>query len=133
MEDCIFCKIINKEIPASTVYEDDQFLAFLDINPVTDGHLLLIPKAHHQMMIDLPDDLLGEIYIKAKELMPALKKAMKADFVALLVVGIDVPHFHIHLIPRKLDDGLADFWPTKKYVEGEAMKIVEKIKSELPS
>jgi len=131
MSDCIFCKIINKEIPADIVYQDDKFLAFLDINPVTDGHLLLIPKAHHQMMVDLPNDLLGEIYIKAKELMPALKKTMGADFVALSVVGVDVPHFHIHLIPRKFDDGLADFWPTKKYADGQAARIVEIIKAQL--
>src|SRR3989344_458036 len=127
MNDCIFCKIVAGKIPAAKIYEDDQFLAFLDINPVTDGHVLLIPKAHHQMMIDLPEELIGPIYQVSKKLMERIKTAMAADFVVLSVVGIDVPHFHIHLIPRRSGDGLANFWPTKKYAEGELERVAAKI------
>lgn len=126
--DCIFCKIINGEIPAAKVYEDEKILAFLDINPVSNGHILLIPKEHYQMISDLPDELLSYLFVKAKELMRKLKKAMKADFVVLSVVGIDVPHFHIHLLPRYKNDGLADFWPTKKYQDGEMEAVAEKIR-----
>jgi len=129
MNDCIFCKIVAGKIPAAKIYEDDQFLAFLDINPVTDGHVLLIPKAHHQMMIDLPEELIGPIYQVSKKLMERIKTAMAADFVVLSVVGIDVPHFHIHLIPRRSGDGLANFWPTKKYAEGELERVAAKIRN----
>ena len=129
MADCIFCKIIAGEIPSAKVYEDGRFLAFLDINPVTDGHVLLIPKAHHQMMVDLPDELIGPIYQAAKQLMQRIKAAMAADFVALSVVGVDVPHFHIHLIPRRSGDGLENFWPTKKYALGELERVAAKIRN----
>lgn len=131
MSDCIFCKIVAGDIPAYRIYEDEKSVAFLDINPVSDGHTLLIPKQHHEKMIDTPDALVGELFVRVKKLMPAIKKAMSADFVAVSVVGVDVPHFHIHLIPRKSGDGLADFWPTKKYEEGQGERITEKIKQEL--
>ena len=127
----VFTKIINREIPANIVYEDEKVIAFLDINPVTNGHTLLVPKEPHEWMSDVPDELLSYTYIKAKELMPKLKEAMNADFVVLSVVGVDVPHFHIHLIPRQHSDGLANFWPTKKYREGEAEEVTRKIKGSL--
>lgn len=131
MSDCIFCKIVKNEIPSTKVWEDDKFLAFLNINPVTDGHLLLIPKEHHVMMTDVPDKLLSEIYIKAKKLMKAVKKAMGADYVVLSVEGTEVPHFHIHLIPRKFDDALPEFWVTKKYAAGIIVEIGQKIRKVL--
>jgi len=84
-----------------------------------------------QMMGDVPDELLGRAFVATKKLIPSIKQALGADFVAVSVVGVDVPHFHIHLIPRRHDDGLADFWPTKKYQAGEAEKIVEQIKAAL--
>ena len=83
MADCIFCKIIAGEIPSANVYEDEQFLAFLDINPVAPGHTLLIPKAHHPMMADLPDELIGPIYQAAKQFMQRIKAAIAAGFLAL--------------------------------------------------
>lgn len=129
--DCIFCKIAASEIPAAKVYEDEKCLAFLDINPVSPGHVLLIPKEHFASMTDTPDNLLSYLYVKAKELMPKIKKAMEADYVSISVVGTEVPHFHIHLIPRRFDDGLAGFWPTKFYGPGEMADVAEKIKEEL--
>ena len=128
MNNCIFCKIIAGEIPTEKIYEDNKVLAFLDINPVTYGHTLVIPKKHYTTMTDVPDELLAYCYTKSKELMIKIKQALKADYVSVSVVGLDVPHFHIHLIPRKLNDGLANFWPTKTYPEGELKKIAEKIK-----
>jgi histidine triad (HIT) family protein len=125
---CVFCKIIANEIPAAKIYEDEKCLAFLDIKPVSPGHVLLIPKEHYQTMADTPDDLVAYLYIKAKELMVKIKKAAGADYVALSVAGTDVPHFHIHLIPRRLDDGLPGFWPTGDYAPGEMEKIAEKIR-----
>src|SRR3989338_164357 len=129
MADCIFCKIVAGEIPAAKVHEDELSVAFLDINPVGDGHTLLIPKAHHQMMSDTPDDLVAALYVTAKQLMVRIKQAMTADFVVLSVVGIDVPHFHIHLIPRHNSDGLANFWPTKKYAKGQSEAVADKSRS----
>ena len=131
MSDCIFCKIIAGEIPCAKVYEDDKVLAFLDINPVNKGHVLIIPKEHHQMMVDAPDELVAYIFTKAKELMKVIKKALNADFVVVSVVGIDVPHFHVHLVPRFKDDGLENWWPTKKYEENEMQDYVNKIKNAL--
>jgi len=129
--DCIFCKIIKGEIPAEKIYEDDKILAFLDINPVTYGHTLVIPKEHYAIMTDVPDELLAYCYLKSKELMLKIKAGMKVDYVSVSVVGLDVPHFHIHLIPRSFNDGLAGFWPTKKYPEGEIGKVVKKIKNNI--
>lgn len=128
--DCIFCKIVAGEIPAEKIYEDDKVLAFLDINPVTFGHTLIIPKEHYEMMADTPDELVGHCFIKAKELMLKLKKALNADYVAVSVSGIDIPHFHIHLIPRFLNDGLQS-WPTTKYAEGEMKLIRKRIEKEI--
>lgn len=129
--DCVFCKIIKGEIPAEKVYEDENFLAFLDIKPVSTGHLLLIPKEHYPTFLEMPEEIIQKIMIRAKHLMEAIKKATVADFVILSVVGIEIPHFHIHLIPRHKNDGLANFWPTKKYSNNEAKIIAEKIKENL--
>lgn len=124
MNDCVFCKIAHGTIPAEKVYEDDISLAFLDINPVNEGHLLIIPKTHYDNMAMTPDHLIESLFVKAKNFMPALGKAVDADFVVLTVVGTDVPHFHIHLIPRFHKDGLAGFWPAKKYNTIEKMREV---------
>ncbi len=104
MNDTIFGKIIRGEIPATRVYEDEQFLAFMDINPVNKGHTLLIPKEHYTWIHDVPSPLVGEIFIKAKEIIEAMRKGLGCDYVQVGVVGNEVPHFHIHLIPRKLTD-----------------------------
>ena len=128
--DCIFCKIITKEIPASIIYEDENFFVFLDINPVRKGHLLLIPRSHYPWMQDVPDELLAKIFIVAKKIMIAMKKSLSADYVQVSVEGKDIPHFHIHLIPRDLDDGLHG-WATSTYQENEAPNIADKIKNAL--
>ena len=133
MQDCIFCKIVAGQIPAEKIYEDEKVLAFLDINPVHFGHILIITKDHFTWMSDVPDDLLGHSFIKAKALMVRLKTAMEADLVTLSVVGRDVPHFHIHLVPRYTNDGLANWWPTKTYPDGKIKEIAEKIKNTLHS
>jgi len=130
-EECIFCKIIRGELPSCKLYEDKESLAFLDINPVNYGHVLLIPKKHYKMMFDVPDGLLAEMFIKTKELMQVIKDAMDADYVSVSVVGVDVPHFHIHVIPRYHDDGMSDFWPTKKYEEGKIEEIARKIRNSI--
>jgi histidine triad (HIT) family protein len=104
MNDTVFGKIIRGEIPATKVYEDDRFLAFMDINPVTKGHTLLIPKEHYTWIHDAPDALVGDIFIKAKHLIDAMRARLGCDYVQVGVVGNEVPHFHIHLIPRFLSE-----------------------------
>ena len=128
-ENCIFCKIIKKEIPSYIIYEDKDTFAFLDIAPVNPGHTLVIPKKHYKLMADTPDDLVSAVFVISKKLMKTIQKATKADFIAVAVVGLDVPHFHVHLVPRFFNDGMANFWPTKKYKENEATEIANKIKS----
>ncbi len=123
--DCIFCKFATKAItPAEIIYEDDESLAFLDINPVHEGHTLLIPKLHYANMTATPAELVGKLFQRAQTLMSAVKEGTDADFVVLTVVGTDIPHFHIHLIPRYFSDGLAGFWPPKKYESDAVMKRV---------
>jgi histidine triad (HIT) family protein len=103
--DCVFCKIVSKEIPSDIVYEDDFVLAFLDIHPKAPGHTLLIPKEHHRWFIDLPDNLSDELFKSAKKVAKMLKAEYSGDFVRLGIVGTDVPHVHVHLIPQKIEDG----------------------------
>ena len=131
MNECVFCKIVKREIPSDIIYEDNEVLTFLDIQPVNFGHTLVIPKKHYEKMENTPDDTISAVFANAKKLMKAVKEAMSADFVALLVIGIDVPHFHVHLIPRYFNDNMPIFWPRKKYRNGEKEKIAEKIKNEL--
>jgi histidine triad (HIT) family protein len=129
-KNCIFCKIIKKEIPCNQVYEDKNFLVFLDIKPVNYGHLLIIPKKHVIWMQEADDKIIGSIYKLAKKMMLALKKSLKCDYVQLSVVGNEVPHFHIHLIPRYTEDNFKNF-PTKEYIKKEDLKILNKIKNAL--
>jgi len=131
MEKTIFQKIIDREIPATIVYEDDTMLAFLDIRPVSYGHTLLISKEPYVWMQDVPDELLAKMFVQTKKMMVAMKEALEADFIQISVMGKDVPHFHIHLMPRKFDDGLHGY-PTLEYKDtAEMQTYADKIKSRL--
>ncbi len=112
---CIFCKIINKEIPADIIYEDDNFLAFLDINPQSPGHTQIIPKKHYRWVWDIPNT--GEYFEIAKKIALAQRKAFNTDFILSRIVGDEVPHAHIWVFPNR--DILGD----KKDFEGNKNKI----------
>jgi histidine triad (HIT) family protein len=129
--DTVFGKIIRGEIPATKVYEDDAFLAFLDISPITKGHTLLIPKEHYVWVHDAPDTLIAAIFIKAKELIVAMRAGLGCDYVQLGIVGNEVPHFHIHLIPRYLDEPVrVSSRPEVSYEHSDEMSAyAEKIQS----
>lgn len=101
MNNTVFGKIIRGEIPATKVYEDDTFLAFLDISPVAKGHVLVIPKEHYTWIHEAPDELIAEIFILAKRIIKAQIKGLDCAFVQVGVAGTEMPHFHVHLIPRK--------------------------------
>lgn len=97
MENCVFCKIARGEIPCHKIYEDGDFLAFLDINPLSPGHALVIPKAHHRWVWDVPNA--GAYFEAAKKVALAQKKAFDTDFVLSKIVGEEVPHAHIWVYP----------------------------------
>jgi histidine triad (HIT) family protein len=127
MENCIFCKIAKGEISTEKIYEDKDFLAFLDIRPVSHGHILIIPKEHVIWMQDANDELISKIFILTKKIMAAMKKGLLCNYVLESVAGNEVPHFHIHLIPRYFNDGLQEF-PRIEYDGDEHQKkIKEKI------
>jgi histidine triad (HIT) family protein len=123
---CIFCKIANGEIPKTFIYKDEKFLVFLDIKPVSDGHLIIIPKKHVVWMQEVDDETISSIFVLAKKMMLAIKNGLPCDYVQVGIVGNEVPHFHIHLIPRHEGDNFRNF-PTKEYKEGEEKEIIQKI------
>ncbi len=102
MDDCIFCKIVKKEMPSYVVYEDELFLGFLDIFPRTRGHTLLIPKKHYRWVYDVPE---FEHYWKTVlKLTTAIKKSLNPYFTTYVTHGLEVPHAHIHIMPRAKTD-----------------------------
>jgi histidine triad domain protein len=104
MKDCIFCKIINNDIPSYKVYEDDLVLSFMTIDPVSNGHILLIPKSHHENVLDMPDDLIVHMHNVIKnKLYNMLKERLNCDGITLSQnneYGQEIKHYHIHLIPK---------------------------------
>lgn len=133
MQDCIFCKIVAGRIPSTKVYEDETVLAFLDIAPVSKGHILLVPKKHYETVLDIPDDAIKKMSLALKKISGALKTGVSADGISISMsnypaAGQVVPHAHFHLIPRFSKDGLK-MWPQGKYLEGEMQKFREKIVS----
>lgn len=133
MDNCIFCKIIKGEIPAHKVYEDGDTLAFLDINPVHEGHTLVIPKDHFENIYGLPPEICAKLSLVAQKIAIALKNSVDADGINIIMnneqdAGQVFFHAHLHVIPRKQNDNLAT-WPQKPYEEGVASAMQEKITS----
>ncbi|MEF8840130.1 MAG: HIT family protein [Haloarculaceae archaeon] len=109
-EDCLFCRIVAGEIPSRTVHEDEDTFAFLDVNPLARGHTLVVPKAHHSRVSDLPDDTAAAVFAAMSELAPAVERAVDADGMTVAVndgeaAGQEIPHVHGHLVPRFEGDG----------------------------
>lgn len=128
---CIFCKVGKGEIPHNRISENENFVAFLDIHPMSKGHTLVIPKEHIVWMQDASDEVIGGIFIYAKNIMKAIKLGLNCDYVQLAVEGEMMPHFHIHLIPRYFNDRLKRHITPEKYNEGEDKEIISKITSVL--
>ena len=95
----LFTKIINGEIPSHKLYEDDEFYSFLDINPISKGHSLLIPKVETDYFFDLEDSHLSKILTVAKPIATAIQKAIPCKRIGIMVAGLEVPHAHLHLVP----------------------------------
>jgi len=124
----IFTKIINGEIPSYKIAEDDNFYAFLDINPLAVGHCLVVPKSEVDYYFDLDDNLMGGINIFSKKIALAIKKVVPCERIGVAVIGLEVPHAHIHLVPI---NGIYDIdfsKPKLKMSDEEFKAIAEKIR-----
>ena len=127
----VFSQIARYEIPAHIVAEDDQHLAFLDINPLVMGHVLVIPKKEVDYIYDLEDDELAALHIFAKKVAKSLKLAVPCLRIGISVIGLEVPHAHIHLIPINSISDMNFSNPKLELTEKEFLAIEEEIKKEI--
>ncbi len=123
----IFTKIINREIPAHIVAEDDRFIAFLDINPLVIGHTLVIPKKEIDYIYDIEDGLLKDLHIFTKRVAKAIEKVCDCNRIGISVIGLEVPHAHIHLIPINSMDDMNFARPKLSPSQAELAEIAGKI------
>lgn len=121
----IFTKIVKGEIPCYKIHEDGKFFAFLDINPLVEGHTLVIPKLEVDYIFDINDDHLGEMMVFAKRVAEKLKKEINCKRVAVVVLGLEVPHAHIHLIPMNSEADV-NFAKEKLKLSSDEFKLIEK-------
>ena len=135
---CLFCGIVNDEVSAVVVFEDDISLAFLDHRPLFPGHCLLVPRSHFETLSDLPSELVGPFFQNVQLLARAVELGLDAEgsFVAMNNrVSQSVPHLHVHIVPRRKKDGLKGFfWPRNKYEsDAELSKVQKAIQSAIAS
>ena len=137
MSACIFCQIVAGDLPAETVLETDDLVAFLDTRPVFKGHVLLVPREHVDTLPDLPAELRDPFLEAAQRIAVAVKDALGAQgsFVAINnTVSQSVPHLHLHVVPRTKGDGLRGFfWPRTKYADDEAAAYAQRLRDALDS
>jgi histidine triad (HIT) family protein len=126
----IFTRIVNREIPAQILREDDEFLAFLDVRPIRPGHSLVVPKAEIEDVFDLPDSLLSGLLVFARPVAQAIRETTGAQRVGIAVVGIEVPHAHVHLLPIDDFDDL-DFRKAQPADDGDLAAMAERIRAAL--
>lgn len=125
----IFSKIISREIPAHIVAEDENYLAFLDINPLMEGHCLAIPKVDIDYIYDLEDATLAGLHVFAKKVALGVQKVIPCERIAVSVLGLEVPHAHVHLIPMNSMDDANFARPKLKPTQEELAETATKIKS----
>jgi histidine triad (HIT) family protein len=135
---CLFCGIVNDEVSAVVVFQDDISLAFLDHRPLFPGHCLLVPRNHFETLSDLPSELVGPFFQNVQLLARAVELGLDAEgsFVAMNNrVSQSVPHLHVHIVPRRKKDGLKGFfWPRNKYEsDAELSKVQKAIQSAIAS
>jgi histidine triad (HIT) family protein len=133
---CVFCEIVTGVRPAHRVFADEGCYAFLDARPVFPGHVLLVPRAHHETLTDLPADLVAPLFAGAQRIARAVETALGADGAFVAVnnkVSQSVPHLHVHIVPRRKKDGLRGFfWPRQKYAsDEEAARVAAQIEGAL--
>ncbi len=136
MNDCIFCKIALGQIPAATLYEDDDFRVILDLGPASKGHALILPKAHANNIYELSDELAGKVFVLAKKMAVAMTDALQCDGFNIVqnngeTAGQTVFHFHMHLIPRYHGDNVKLSWTPGQLTDEVKEEILCKVKSQL--
>lgn len=124
----IFTKIITREIPAEIIAEDDNFIAFLDIMPLVKGHVLVVPKQEVDYIFNLEDEVLSGLHVFAKRVAKAIDKTINCTRVGVAVIGLEVPHVHIHLIPLKTMDDINFTRPKLKLTSVELKEIGDRIR-----
>ena len=128
----LFTKIIDGAIPGRFVWADDLVVAFLTIEPITDGHTLVVPRAEIEQLTDAPDDLLAHLISVTKTIGLAQRAAWGAPRAAVLVAGFEIPHLHVHVVPRSKGDGLRGFfWPRTTYAPGEGEDYAARLREAL--
>jgi len=127
----VFTKIINREIPGQIIAEDGQFIAFLDIVPLVMGHTLVVPKKEVDYIFDMDDDTLAAISVFAKKVAVAIKKAVPCKRIGVAVIGLEVPHAHIHLVPMNLMGDINFANPKLKPTAEELASVADKIRKAL--
>ncbi|MCX7795848.1 MAG: HIT family protein [bacterium] len=129
IKECVFCKIIRRELEGYIVFEDDLSIAFLDIRPLTPGHCLLVPKEHYETIMDVPEELIGPIFKNAKLISKAIELGLSAQGIFIGInnrISQSVPHLHIHIVPRNKNDGLRGFfWPRYPYRDKETILDIQ--------
>ena len=138
IEGCVFCKIVAGELPATKVYEDEDTLAFMDIGPVVQGHVLVIPKSHYDPITKTPPEVLQKLITIVQKIAQAQCGGLGADGINIAqangsVAGQEVPHIHFHVIPRFKDDKHSWSWKAGKYdsqdaIQAKAQRIIEGLK-----
>ena len=136
MDNCIFCRIVKGEIPAAKIYEDDLVLAFLDIGPINFGHVLVIPREHHESSSTIPEEVAGRMFRIASRIGVALRRKLDYDAFNLhladgTAAGQVVMHAHLHVVPRGVEDGFHWTWRQLSYGDGEAAEIAAEIAGRL--
>jgi len=127
----IFTRIINREIPGHILLEDDTYIAFLDVMPLVHGHVLVVPKQEVDYIFDLDDKTLSGLYIFAKKVAKAIKKAVPCKRVGIAVIGLEVPHTHVHLVPMNSVGDINFTQPKLRPSQEELSAVAEKIRKEL--
>jgi len=127
----IFSRIIAGEIPCCKIAENEDFFAFLDINPLSKGHTLVIPKKETDYIFDIEDDMLGKMMVFAKKTAKAIENAIECKRIGVAVIGLEVPHAHIHLIPVTKESDMLFSNPKLKLTKEEFEEIAEKIRAKI--
>lgn len=127
----IFSKIINGDIPCHKIAESEKFIAFLDIEPLVTGHVLVVPKAEVDKIFDVPDDYLAEMLLFAKPIAKAIEKVFDCNRCGISVIGLEVPHAHMHLVPINSANDLNFTRPKLKVSQDELKAVLEKLKAVL--
>lgn len=136
MDNCIFCKIAQGDIPSSTIYEDDMFRVILDLSPAAKGHALVLPKEHFRNIFDIDEKTASRLFVVAAKVAKAMKESLGCDGMNIVqnneeIAGQTVFHFHLHIIPRYKDDGQTIAWNPGSAEPEELKDIAAKVKAAL--